>query len=59
MQSFRFTLFITLAQIPGYFVAAWLVERTDPIPNLHGSPGIYSDAPVEVYFDNLKVVANQ
>jgi len=27
VQSFRFTLFITLAQIPGYFVAAWLVER--------------------------------
>jgi MFS transporter, putative metabolite:H+ symporter len=26
-QSFRFTLWITLAQIPGYFAAAWLVER--------------------------------
>lgn len=26
--SFRFTLIITLAQIPGYFTAAWLVERT-------------------------------
>ena len=24
--SFRFTLYITLAQIPGYFAAAWLVE---------------------------------
>ena len=39
--------------------AAWLVERTDPIPNTHGSPGIYSDAPVEVFFDNLKVVSNR
>jgi outer membrane protein assembly factor BamB len=39
--------------------AAWLVERTDPIPNTHGSPGIYSDAPVEVFFDNVKVVSNQ
>jgi outer membrane protein assembly factor BamB len=39
--------------------AAWLVERTDPIPNLRGSPGIYSDAPVEVFFDNLKVVSNR
>jgi putative MFS transporter len=27
VQSFRFTLLITLAQIPGYFAAAWLVER--------------------------------
>ena len=25
--SFKFTLIITLAQIPGYFAAAWLVER--------------------------------
>jgi hypothetical protein len=39
--------------------AAWLVERTDPIPNTHGSPGIYSDATVEVFFDNLKVVSNR
>ena len=27
VQSFSFTLWITLAQIPGYFAAAWLVER--------------------------------
>jgi putative MFS transporter len=27
VQSFRFTLIITLAQIPGYFTAAWLVEK--------------------------------
>lgn len=27
VQSFRFTLIVTLAQIPGYFAAAWLVER--------------------------------
>jgi MFS transporter, putative metabolite:H+ symporter len=27
VQSFRFTLYITLAQIPGYFAAAFLVER--------------------------------
>jgi len=26
-QSFHFTLYITLAQIPGYFAAAWLVEK--------------------------------
>jgi hypothetical protein len=39
--------------------AAWLVERTDPIPNAHGSPGLYSDATVEVFFDNVKVVSNR
>lgn len=39
--------------------AAWLVERTDPVPNRQGSPGIYADAPVEVFFDNLKVVSNR
>jgi len=27
VQSFQFTLIITLAQIPGYFTAAFLVER--------------------------------
>ena len=27
--------------------------------NRQGSPGIYADAPFEVYFDNLKVTANQ
>jgi outer membrane protein assembly factor BamB len=39
--------------------AAWLVERTDPVPNRQGSPGIYADASVEVFFDNVKVVSNQ
>jgi dienelactone hydrolase len=37
---------------------AWTIERTDPIPNLHGSPGLYADAPFEVDFDNVKVYAN-
>ncbi len=37
----------------------WLVERVDPIPNLQGSPGLYANAPVEVFFDNLKVRPNQ
>ena len=37
---------------------AWTIERVDPIPNLTGSPGIYADAPFEIYFDNLKVTAN-
>ena len=33
-QSFRFTLYITLAQIPGYFTAAYLVERVGRKPTL-------------------------
>jgi outer membrane protein assembly factor BamB/dienelactone hydrolase len=37
---------------------AWTIERVDPIPNLHGSPGLYADAPAEVVFDNVKVTAN-
>ena len=39
--------------------AQWTVERVDPIPNLQGSPGIYADAPFEVFFDNLKVTSNK
>lgn len=27
VKSFQFTLVITLAQLPGYFTAAWLIER--------------------------------
>lgn len=37
---------------------AWTLERVDPIPNLHGSPGLYADAPAEVAFDNVRVTAN-
>lgn len=37
---------------------AWTLDRVDPHPNLHGSPGLYADAPVEVVFDNVRVTAN-
>ena len=37
---------------------AWTVERTDPIGNRQGSPGIFGSALAEIYFDNLKVYAN-
>lgn len=37
---------------------AWTLERLDPHPNLHGAPGLYADAPVEVEFDNVRVTAN-
>lgn len=37
----------------------WMIEKIDPIPNRQGSPGIYADAPFEVFFDNVKVVSNK
>ena len=39
--------------------AAWLIDRTDPIGNREGSPGIFGDAQFGVYYDNLKVTANR
>jgi hypothetical protein len=36
----------------------WLVERIDPLGNKEGAPGIYADAPFEVFFDNFKVTPN-
>jgi outer membrane protein assembly factor BamB len=36
----------------------WQVERTDEFPNTQGSPGIYANAPLEVFFDNIKVTPN-
>ncbi|HYH84460.1 MAG TPA: PQQ-binding-like beta-propeller repeat protein [Pyrinomonadaceae bacterium] len=38
---------------------AWTVERTDPIGNRQGSPGIFGSALAEIYFDNVKVYANK
>ncbi|MDQ3665595.1 MAG: PQQ-binding-like beta-propeller repeat protein [Acidobacteriota bacterium] len=39
--------------------SAWMIERIDPIPNRQGAPGIFGNALAEIYFDNLKVYANQ
>ncbi len=38
---------------------AWMIERIDPLPNRQGAPGIFGSALAELYFDNLKVYANQ
>ena len=38
--------------------ANWTVERIDDDGNLIGAPGLYADAPFEVFFDNLKVTKN-
>jgi len=37
----------------------WLIQRTDPISNREGSPGIYADASFEIFFNNLEVRPNQ
>jgi hypothetical protein len=37
----------------------WLIEKIEKGGHKHGSPGLYADAPFEVYFDNLKVAANK
>ena len=38
--------------------SAWSIEKLDTLPNRKGSPGIYADAPFEIFFDNLKVTSN-
>ncbi|MDZ4796928.1 MAG: PQQ-binding-like beta-propeller repeat protein [Bryobacteraceae bacterium] len=37
----------------------WQLEKVDKNGNRQGSPGIYADAPFEVFFDNVKVAANR
>jgi len=39
--------------------AAWMIERIDPIPNRQGAPGVFGNGLAELYFDNIKVYANQ
>ena len=39
--------------------AAWTIERIDPIGNHQGSPGVFGNAPAEIFFDNLKVYSNK
>jgi len=38
--------------------SAWTIEKVDPQPNVQGSPGIYADAPAEIFFDKLEVRQN-
>ncbi len=38
--------------------SAWTIEKVDPQPNVQGSPGIYADAPAEIFFDKLEVKQN-
>ncbi len=39
--------------------AAWTIEHVDAMPHRQGAAGIYADAAAEIYFDNVKVTANQ
>jgi YD repeat-containing protein len=39
--------------------AKWLIDKTDPVGNREGSPGLFGDAQFGVYYDNLKVTANR
>jgi len=39
--------------------AAWMIDKTDPIGNRHGAPGIFAAAQFGAYIDNLKITANQ
>ena len=39
----------------GYPIDAWTIDKTDKIPHLEGSPGLYGDGISELYFDNVSV----
>jgi hypothetical protein len=44
--------------VDGQEPTAWMIERVDPIPNRQGAPGIFGNGLAELYFDNIKVYAN-
>jgi len=37
----------------------WMIDKTDPIGNRQGAPGIFAAAQFGAYVDNLKITANQ
>jgi hypothetical protein len=39
--------------------SGWLIDKTDPIGNREGSPGLFGDAQFGLFYDNLKVTANR
>ena len=38
---------------------AWAIDKTDPIGNRQGAPGLFVDAEFGAYLDNVKLYANQ
>ncbi len=39
--------------------AAWTLEVEDMLPIRNGAPGLYGFSPVDIYYDNYKVMVNQ
>ncbi|MBI3405193.1 MAG: PQQ-binding-like beta-propeller repeat protein [Acidobacteria bacterium] len=39
--------------------AAWMVEKIEALADHAGAPGLYGDAPADIYYDNLKVYSNK
>jgi outer membrane protein assembly factor BamB len=39
--------------------AEWMIDKTDPIGNRQGAPGLFVDAEFGAYLDNFKLMANQ
>jgi outer membrane protein assembly factor BamB len=39
--------------------AAWTLQVEDMLPIRNGAPGLYGFSPVDIYFDNYKVMVNQ
>jgi hypothetical protein len=39
--------------------ADWTITLADELPVKEGSPGIYGDSPVDIYYDNLTVKGNE
>jgi hypothetical protein len=38
---------------------AWLIDKTDPIGNLTGAPGLFIDAQFGAYLDNFALTKNE
>ena len=36
----------------------WTLQMVDETPHHQGSPGIYANAPFEIFFDNIRVYEN-
>jgi hypothetical protein len=39
--------------------ATWMIDKTDPIGNRNGAPGLFIDAQFGAYLDNFVLTANQ
>jgi hypothetical protein len=39
--------------------AAWMIDKTDPIGNTQGAPGLFIDAQFGAHLDNFSLTRNQ